>query len=169
MERYFAGAPQGSTLGPLMFNIYINDIFLFPDNVCLSNYAEDTTLYSTGENHNTNRNILKKNVLSLQKWFYDNYMDLNPGKCCFMSFGSNPNKSDLILEASTKIPSAEEYIVLRVTIDNRLNFYNHHKNLCKKIANKLNALTRIAPYLNHNQIRNSSAIALLFGHFVLGV
>ena len=80
-------------------------------------------------------------------------MVLNPGKCCYMSYGSNPDKSDLILEDSTKIPSAEEYVILGVTIDNRLTFYNHLKNLCKKIANKLNALTRIAPYLNHNQIR----------------
>ena len=63
----FAGAPQGSVRGPLMYNIYINDKFLSPDNVCLSNYADDTTLYSTGENHNTNRNILNKNLLSLQK------------------------------------------------------------------------------------------------------
>ena len=149
----FAGVPQGSILGPLMFNIYVNDIFLFPDNVCLSNYADDTTLYSIGENHNTNGNILNNNFLSLQNWFSSNYVILNPGKCCYMSFGSNPDKSDLILEGSTKIPSAEEYVVLRVTIDNRLTFYNHLKNLCKKIANKLNALTRIAPYLNHNQIR----------------
>ena len=78
------------------------------------------------------------------------YMVLNQGKCCYMSFGSNPDKSDLILEDSTKIPSAEEYVILGVTIDNRLTFYNHLKSLCKKIANKLNALTRIASNLNHN-------------------
>ena len=59
----------------------------------------------------------------------------------------------LILEDSTKIPSAEEYVILGVMIDNRLTFQNHVKNLCKNIANKLNALARIAPYLNHNQIR----------------
>ena len=80
-------------------------------------------------------------------------MDLNPDKCCYVNFGSNSYKSDLILEGSTKISSAEEYVVLEVTIDNRLTFYNHLKDLCKKIANKLNALTRIAPYLYHNQIR----------------
>ena len=149
----FSGVPQGSILGTLMFNIYFNDIFIFPNNEYLSKYADDTTLYSTGENHNSKRNILNKYLLSLQKCFYDNYVVLNPGKCCYMSFGSNPDKSDLILKDSTKIPSAEEYVILGVTIDKRLNFYNHLKNLCKKIANKLNALTRIAPYLNHNQIR----------------
>ena len=105
-----------------MFNIYINEILLFPDNVYLTNYADDTTLYSIGENHNTNRNILNKFFLSLQKWFYDNYMVLNPGKWCYMSFGSNPDKSDLILEDSTKIPSAEEYLILRVKRDNWLTF-----------------------------------------------
>ena len=36
-------------------------------------------------------------------------MVLNPGKCCYMRFGSNPDKSDLIFEESIKIPSAEEY------------------------------------------------------------
>ena len=55
-----------------------------------------------------------------------------------MRFGSNPDKSGLIFEDITKIPSAEEYLILRVTTDNRLTFYNHLKNLCKKIANKGN-------------------------------
>ena len=166
MERYFFWC---STRIYTRLYIYTNG--------CLNNYVDDTTLYSIGENRNTNRNVLNKNVLSLQKWFYDNYMVLNPGKCCYMSFGSTPDKSDLILEESTKILSAEEYAILRVAIDNRLTFYNHLKNLCKKVANKLNAQTRIAPYLNPNQIRliynsflrDSLAIALLFGHFVLGV
>ena len=63
----FAGVPQGSTLGSLMFNIYFNDRFLFPLNVCLCNYADDTALHSFGENHNSNRNISNKNSLSLQK------------------------------------------------------------------------------------------------------
>ena len=49
-----------------------------------------------------------------------------------MSFGSNPEKSDLILKDSTKILSAEEYVVLWIMIDNPLTFYNRLKNLCKK-------------------------------------
>ena len=62
---------------------------------------------------------------SLQKWFYDNYMFWSPGKCCYMSLGSNPDKSDLILKNRIRIPSAEEYVVLGVPIGNRMSFYNH--------------------------------------------
>ena len=132
-EDIFTGVRQRSILGSLIFNIYIANVFLFPGNVCLSSYADDTTLYSIGEYQNTNRIILNKNCLSLQKWFYDNYVVLNSGKCCYMSFGTNPGKSDLILEDSTKIPLAEEYLILGVTIGNRLTFYYYLKNLCKKL------------------------------------
>ena len=69
----FSGVPHGFILGPLMFNIYVNDIFVFPDNGFLSNYADDTFLYSIGENHNTNRNILSfylyKNGFMTITWF----------------------------------------------------------------------------------------------------
>ena len=56
----FAGAPHRSVLVPLMFNIHTNYIFLFPDNVCLNNYVDGTTVNSIEKNHNTSRNILNK-------------------------------------------------------------------------------------------------------------
>ena len=89
-----------------------------------------------------------KRKLSLQKWFYDNEVFLNEAFLYFyMSFNSNPDNSDLIPEDSTKITSAEEYVVLGVTIGNRLTFYNHLKSLCKKITIKLNALRIIVSCL----------------------
>ena len=93
-----------------------------------------------------------------------------------MSFGSNTGKSDLIGD-SNKIPITKKDVVLGVTIENRLTFYSQLKIFCRKNENKLNALKRIASYVNHNQIRltcnsflrDSLAIVLLFGQFALGV
>ena len=72
MSLQRACVQQGSILGPIMFNIYIN--IFFTENVCLSNYANDTTLYSIGENHNTNTNIsnnfiIHKIVFMTTTWY----------------------------------------------------------------------------------------------------
>ena len=82
-------------------------------------------------------------------------MVLNPGKCYYMTSDLNTTKNEFVLEDGTIVPSAEAHVVLGITIDSRLTFCSHVKQLGKKVANKLNALTRIAPYLSYNQIRLS--------------
>ena len=78
-------------------------------------------------------------------------MVFHQGKCYYMTFASNTIVGD-----GTIVPSAEEHVVLGITIDSRLTFYFHLKELCKKVANKLNALTRIAPYLSYNILEMSN-------------
>ena len=59
---------------------YINGIYYFVDSAFLRNYADDTTLYSIQNNSKRNQEILNNNFTALQKWFYENYMVLNPSK-----------------------------------------------------------------------------------------
>ena len=80
-------------------------------------------------------------------------MVLNPGECYYMTFGLNTTNSKFVLEDGTIVPSAEMLFLLGITVDSRLTFYCHLKQLRKRVANKLNALTRIASYLSYNQRR----------------
>ena len=70
-----------------------------------------------------------------------------------MTFGLNTTKNEFVFEDGIIVLSAKEHVVLGITINSRLTFYYHLKQLCQKVVNKLNALTRIAPYLSYNQRR----------------
>ena len=139
-----AGAPQGSILGPLLLNRFLNDTFFFLKDANLGNYADDSTLYAYSR-------ILRQEFSTLCSWFYDNYMVKNPGKCHFMLFGVKENEQfDLICNDITLKHGSHEKI-LGVTIDNKLSFDEHIINVCKTANKKLNALSRINHYMKQNQ------------------
>ena len=88
-ERITTGVLQGSILGPLLFNIFLNDLFLFISNASLSNYADDNALYTFGNNLKKIKDNLRSSFDTVYQWFYENYMVLNAGKRNFMCLGNN--------------------------------------------------------------------------------
>ena len=58
LERITTGVPQGSILAPLLFNTFLNNLFLVVSSVSLSNYADDNTFYTFGDNPKKNKDNL---------------------------------------------------------------------------------------------------------------
>ena len=91
---------------------------------------------------------LKINFLIMQKWFYENHMVLNPGKCHYLVLGNRSN-SDTTNLNGTKLASSSYEKLLGILIDRD----KHVKSLCRKAGQKLNALARVSNYLTHDQKR----------------
>ena len=88
-KSVIAGVPQGSIDGPLLFNLFINDLELFLTETMLSNYADDNNLFSIGRDLNKVKDTLAKDFGIVTNWFYENFMVLNSKKCHFMCIGKD--------------------------------------------------------------------------------
>ena len=144
------GLPQGSILGPLLFNVFINDMFHFIEKCTLYNYADDNSMSYASLDVKDVLSCLKRDCDNAVKWFEINGMQTNPSKFQFMvmSYGS-VDKECISLSVNESILKPESHVkVLGVTLDDRLTFTEHISICCTKTARQLNALSRISRYLD---------------------
>ena len=115
-QDIYSGVPQGSILGPILFNIFVNDCFSYLTTCDMCNYADNNTLYTYSRDFHQVQEYLKKEFEILENWFYDNYMVLNYRKCEFMGFGkSNENEAFIYYEIRIKKLQQRNCLVLQQT------------------------------------------------------
>ena len=140
------GVPQGSVLGPMLFNIYINDMFFALNEIDICNFADDTTPYVCDSNLKSVLEKLEHNSELAIAWFEMNYMKLNTDKCHLLISG---NKNEYMWAKLDEdiVWESNDVELLGVTIDNNLRFDKHVSNICLKANRKLSALTRVAKFV----------------------
>ena len=146
-----SGVPQGSILGPLLFNIYLNDLFYFDEAMGIMNYADDNTPYATADDTVSLLNILEKNMEVLTAWFKNNYFKLNADKCKLL-VSSHDEDASILIEDEI-VEGSKSVKLLGIKIDNEFKFKEHVTNICNKVSQKLHALARISGYMKEDKLR----------------
>jgi len=138
-------------------------MFCFIENFDIANYADDSTPFSAKSNHNFVLEELEMSSSILFKWLRLNYMKANTDKSHILLSGKINQTANV---DGHHILSEDEQVLLGVTIDSNLTFESHINNLCKKASAKLNALARIAGYMDipKRRIIMKSFITSQFGY-----
>ena len=143
------GVPQGSLMGPVLFNIFINDLInMLRGLCCIYNYADDNTLSFSHSDTEVILNNLEKACDAAVKWFEYNRMRVNPEKFQFMMV-SRQACENIVLHVNGLLVSQTDCIkILGITIDNTLTFKNHVSDILKRCAKQVNALSRLSHVLS---------------------
>ena len=157
------GVPQGSVLGPVLFNIYIRSLYnsVTALNFCVHGFADDHQIYKSfhlQQEHNIMVNELPACFNAINKWMGEHYLKLNPGKTEIIVFGSKKVLSKLKINGAFISPSicvrfASTVKNLGFYLDSTLSFRDQIMTLKSKCFHKLRNLAKMKTFLNQHQMQ----------------
>ena len=144
-----SGVPQGSILGPLLFVIFINDMFsCISEETKITLYADDTKIWRD-INVSNDHFILQNDIDKLQTWAVINKMKFHPSKCKALSVTNQQNILHNLPFTIFNYKLDSEYIDyvnsqndLGVTVNNKLSWKEQCDKLVNKASSKLGLLMR---------------------------
>ena len=133
--------PQGSTLGPLLFTLYINDITsVVSRDTMIFLYADDTAIFSRDKSVDGINRVLNRDMAEISKWLQVNVLTLNANKTKSMLFGTQAKlgrgENNLHVQIdNTPIDNVSQFKYLGVLLDPSLTWNHHIDGLVKKLTN----------------------------------
>ena len=155
-----SGVPQGSVLGPLLFNIFINDVGNALE-VHFLMYADDIKLLHRISSLN-DCTTLQNNISKLSSWCVKNNLTLNVQKCNVMSFSTRDSEYTYEYTVNNEqLPRPSTFKDLGVTFDKKLTFVDHIDTSVSEVNRTLGFIIR-----NGRDFSNISTLKLLYFSFL---
>ena len=145
---YYMEYHKGSILSPVLFNVFVCNLFLFVPNIDLVSYANSNTPFAIGSSELEVINEIKTVAKSLTLWFRNNCMKVNPDKFHLLLSNKKIQQVDICNE---KLSSTCSEKLLGIKIDNKLTLEEHVEGLCKKASPQISALARISFLMKFEQ------------------
>lgn len=141
------GVAQGSKMGPLLFLIYVNDLFDLELTGNLQLYADDSSLTYISNNLSEIKNSIDNDLIKISDWFKNNLLVLNGDKTKILFYNSRRREiysfPDIFLN-NTKIIKVEEMKYLGLIIDSDLTWNAHINFITKKVSPYIGVFRRIS-------------------------
>jgi hypothetical protein len=176
---------QGSILGPILFLIYINDLYK-ASSLLKFMFADDTACVASNHNLKDLITYVNDELKKVARWFRANKMAVNVGKTKFILFhtkgkqidpnieltydDNEPNSNDPTLihpverfHSSHPNPSCRAYKILGVYIDETLSFDFHTQYIISKLNRSLYCINKVKNFLPTEAMR-SLYFALIHSH-----
>ena len=169
-REVLSGVPQGSVLGPLLFILFTADLGDNLENKIVS-YADDTTLFARIGNPSERISVarsLNRDLAKIQSWCELWGMKLNPKKTHSMivsrSLTPFPPHPSLSL-CGTSLEESNNLLLLGVTLDSKLTFEKHIRQMAASISQKVGILRKCYRTLGRSEALNKSFFAYVLPCF----
>ena len=139
------GVPQGSILGPLLYNIFLTDLFFIHSDIDIVNFADDNTPYLSAKNVEDVIESLERASGFLFRWFEINLLKGNADKCHFLESTSQ--------EVNLNVSNFKVKMVTVKSFVSKLRLDQHVTDLCRRGSRKIQALARVMPFMNLSKRR----------------
>jgi len=143
------GCPQGSCLGPGMWNIFYNSLLdvKFRSGTTIIAYADDLILLTRGKTVSETENIANTELTKISKWARDNKVSFNDknSKVMLMTRRKRKERVDLEVYLNNKLlRQVKTMKYLGIIIDNKLTFREHITHMTEKCRKMIFALSKSA-------------------------